>query len=332
MLRGYNNQVLVYVCVVLIYILYLKIAIEVFYYDLVFKDGCMEKIAEGFKGEKAIVIPYSVRDFQAENPLTENLFVTDIGYYPCAKFHFRGRSEGAAEHILIYCGEGQGWVSLADQKFHLSKNHAFIIPAHTSHIYAADRSSPWSIYWIHFRGTKTTYYQSIFGRVLKTGEEGVGKHQFRLELFESIFQNLESGYLQENLEYSSVCLQHLLASFMYTTQLNRISSDEHRDLVHRSIDYMKLHVEEKLSLEDIATSVNYSPNYFGILFKEKTTYSPIEYYNQLKIQRSCSLLQFTDLKIKEIAFRLGYYDAFHFSRAFLKEMGISPKEYRKRYQ
>src|SRR5690554_5637608 len=292
----------------------------------------MEKIAEGFKGEKAIVTPYSVRNFQAENPLTESLFVTHIGYYPCARFHFRDRGAGAAEYILIYCEDGKGWISVANQKFHLSKNHAFIIPANTNHTYAADHASPWSIYWIHFSGAKAQHYQPLFGQVLETGEEGPDKHQFRVELFESIFQNLESGYLQGNLEYSSVCLQHFLASFMYTTQLNRLSSNEHRDIVHRSIDYMKQHVEDKLSLEDIATAVNYSPNYFGILFKEKTSYSPIEYFNQLKIQRSCSLLQFTDLKIKEIAFRLGYYDAFHFSRAFTKEMEISPKEYRKRYQ
>jgi AraC-like DNA-binding protein len=58
----------------------------------------------------------------------------------------------------------------------------------------------------------------------------------------------------------------------------------------------------------------------------------MEYYNQLKIQRACSFLQFsTDMKIKEIAFRLGYFDPFHFSRAFRREMGITPKEYRKKY-
>jgi len=52
----------------------------------------------------------------------------------------------------------------------------------------------------------------------------------------------------------------------------------------------------------------------------------------LRIQRACSYLQFTELKIKEIAFRLNYYDQFHFSKAFQKEMEITPKEYRSRYQ
>lgn len=292
----------------------------------------MEKIAEGFKGEKAIVTPYSVRDLQAANPLTATLFVTHIGYYPYAKHHFRDRGDGAPEHILIYCEEGKGWIYLGDKKFHLSKHQAFIIPPNLQHTYAADRNSPWSIYWIHFNGKNTEHYTAILGQVLDADDEGINRQQFRIELFESIFQNLANGYLQENLEYSTVCLQHFLASFIYKVQFNRQSINGHRDIIHSSIDYMKQHLENRLSLEDIANSVNYSANYFGVLFKEKTTYSPVEYYNQLKIQHSCSLLQFTDLKIKQIAFRLGYYDAFHFSRAFAKEMEISPKEYRKRYQ
>lgn len=291
----------------------------------------MEKISDGFRGEKAIVLPYSVRDFQASNPLTENLFVTHIGYYPHAKFHFRDRPEGAAENILIYCETGGGWIKLDQQKFNLIKKQAFIIPAGVPHVYAADKLAPWSIYWMHFHGTNTQHHTSIIGKILDTEEAPTNKHDVRIELFESIFQNLENGYLQDNLEYCSVCLRHFLASFKYVTQFNRLTLTENSDIVHKSITFMKNHLEDKLTLEDIAGSVNYSPTYFGALFKEKTSFSPIEYYNQLKIQRCCSLLQFTDLKMKEIAFKLGYYDAFHFSKAFSQEMGISPREYRKRY-
>jgi len=293
----------------------------------------MEKIPDGFKGEKAIVLPYSMRDFQAANMLTENLYVTHIGYYPHAKFHFRERQGGgAAQHIIIYCEEGRGWIQIAGEKFNLSKKQALIIPAATPHVYAADKLFPWSIYWIHFGGRHVERYASITGRVLNTEEGPENNHGFRIELFESIFQNLSNGYLQDNLEYSSVCLNHFLASFMYVPQFNRLSIAGEKDVVNTSIAYMKNHLEDRLTLAAIAESVNYSPTYFGALFKERTSFSPIEYYNQLKIQRSCSLLQFTDLKIKEIAFKLGYYDAFHFSKAFAHEMGISPREYRMRYK
>lgn len=292
----------------------------------------MEKISDGFKDEKAIVLPYSIRDFQAANRLIENVYVTHIGYYPRAKFHFRDRQTGAPEHIIIYCEEGGGWIRIAGEKFALSKKQALIIPASTPHVYAADKQFPWSIYWIHFAGRHMERYASITGRILNTEEGPENNHRFRIDLFESIFQNLSNGYLSDNLEYSSVCLQHFLASFMYVPQFNRLLTTGEQDVVSSSISYMKNHLEDKLTLADIAGSVNYSPTYFGAIFKERTSFSPIEYYNQLKIQRSCSLLQFTDLKIKEIAFKLGYYDAFHFSKAFVHEMGISPREYRTRYK
>ncbi len=56
------------------------------------------------------------------------------------------------------------------------------------------------------------------------------------------------------------------------------------------------------------------------------------YYNQLRIQRACSYLQFSGMKIKEIAFELGFYDPYHFSKAFVREMGVTAKTYREKYQ
>lgn len=50
------------------------------------------------------------------------------------------------------------------------------------------------------------------------------------------------------------------------------------------------------------------------------------------ILRACTYLQFSELKIKEIAYRLKYFDQFHFSKTFQKEMEITPSQYRKRYQ
>lgn len=53
------------------------------------KSDTMEKVAEGFKGEKAIVTPYNIRNLQRENNITKQLFVSHIGYYPHAENHFR---------------------------------------------------------------------------------------------------------------------------------------------------------------------------------------------------------------------------------------------------
>lgn len=291
----------------------------------------IEKIAEGFKNEKAIILPYNVCDYLNTNIITKHLHITRIGYYPNAKNHFRERKNGANQHIIIYCESGKGWIKYKGDKKIMERNQVFILPAKEIHSYGADIQDPWSIYWIHFLGDDTDLFSSILGRKINIDESHSGRSQDRIMLFEDMFQNLEMGYSRENLEYVSYCLTYFLASIKYDTQFREIKNVKEMDMVQKSIHYMKNNLERNLELEEIAEHVGYSPSHFGNLFHKKTSYSPMGYYNQLKIQRACSFLQFSDLKIKEIAFRLGYYDPFHFSKAFKKETRLTPKEYREKY-
>lgn len=291
-----------------------------------------EKIADGFKGERAIILPYNIRTYQAQNSVTNQMYVTHIGYYPKAKYHYRKREQGAHQNILIYCEEGKGWIIYNDEKLYLTRNQTFILPANEAHTYGADNMDPWSIYWIHFLGEKVDIFSSIIGKTINIYESDSSRYEDRFLLFEEIFRNLEMGYSPENLEYTSFCLLHFLATIKYLPQFRRIKNVKEKDTIQKSILYMKDNLENKITLEDIAQHVGYSPSHFENLFLEKTSYSPMKYYNQLKIQRACSYLQFSDLKIKEIAFRLGYFDPYHFSKAFKKEMGIPPKEYKRKYK
>lgn len=291
----------------------------------------MEHIADGFKGERAIVLPYNIRNFQTNNELTKSLYITHIGYYPNAKNHFRKRSNGALENILIYCERGKGTITIENEIFSLTENQIFIIPANKSHSYESDTSKPWSIYWIHFKGSKASLYAPIKGKIITLNNVGIAN---RLELFEEIYQNLEMGFYADNLEYSSICLKHFLSSIKYIDQFIRIKSVNTSDLdtIPMSIIFMRNNLTNKISLSQIAEHVGYSDSYFRFLFLEKTSFTPIEYLNKLKIQKSCSLLQFSNMKINEIAYHLGYFDPFHFSKSFKKEMEISPREYRKKYK
>ena len=291
----------------------------------------MDKIANGFKGEKAIVVPYSIRNFQSENELTNSLFITHIGYYPNAKSHFRKRSKGALENILIFCENGKGIITVEDESFSISKNQVFIIPSNRAHSYEAEISNPWSIYWIHFKGKNMSLYNSVLGKVIYLNDKRISD---RLDLFEEIYQNLEMGFHPDNIEYSNFCFKYFLASIKYVDQFLKVKTidEDSLDVIPRSIIFMKNNLSNKLTLQQIAQHVGFSSSYFGSLFLDKTSFTPIEYLNQLKIQKSCSLLQFSTMKIKEIAYELGYYDPFHFSRSFHSVMEISPREYREKYK
>lgn len=291
----------------------------------------MEHIADGFKGERAIVLPYSIRNFQTNNELTKSLYITHIGYYPNAKNHFRKRSKGALEDILIYCEKGKGTITIENEEFKLTENQLLIIPANTSHSYEANISDPWSIYWIHFRGTKSEIYSPVTRKVISLNDVRIAN---RLDLFEEMYQNLEMGFYADNLEYSSICFKHFLSSIKYVDQFTRTKSINTADMdtIPMSIIFMRDNLTNKLTLNQIAKHVGYSDSYFRNLFLEKTSFTPIEYLNKLKIQKSCSLLQFSNMKINEIAYHLGYYDPYHFSKSFSKEMEISPREYRKKHK
>ncbi|MDR2563662.1 MAG: AraC family transcriptional regulator [Prevotellaceae bacterium] len=291
----------------------------------------MEKIAEGFKGEKAIVTPYNIRNYQAENPICKQMFITHIGYYPHAKYHYRERPSGCNENIFIYCSDGRGWIRYRDAIYNLSRHRAFIIPAHEAHSYGAESGDPWSIYWFHFRGENLFMFSSIIGQLIHPEESDKSRYDDRFTLFEEMYQNLAMGYSPENLEYVSFCLLYFLSSLKYVNQFREIKKAQQTDVIQKSIMFMKDNLETRISLDDLARNAGYSVSHFGAFFTHKTSYAPMVYYNQLKIQRACSYLQFSDMKIKEIAFRLGYYDPYHFSKAFKQEMEITPKEYRRRY-
>ena len=59
------------------------------------------KKEDGFPGQISFVLPEKIVGLIKENPLISDLYLTDIGYYPQAKHHFRERPMGSAQFILI---------------------------------------------------------------------------------------------------------------------------------------------------------------------------------------------------------------------------------------
>ena len=91
---------------------------------------------------------------------------------------------------------------------------------------------------------------------------------------------------------------------------------------------MQNNLSKVITIHDIANAVNLSTSHIGALFKKKTGFSLIEYFNQLKTQKACQYLLFTDLRINEIALELGIEDPYYFTRMFTKIIGSSPAKYR----
>lgn len=291
------------------------------------------RIKDGFMGQKMIVLPKKVKQEAKNNPLVQNLFLTDVGFFPRARHHFRERKSGGKEFILIYCIEGNGIIEVFNQRHKVSPNTFYIIPPKAPHSYKAVANDPWSIYWLHFRGAHAAH---IYNRFCINGRPVVRDAPFdgkRVALFDNIISILEEGYSADRLEYVNLTLWQIFTSFIFYDRLNVIGGSLNKDdIAGRAIRYMKNNLDRNLTIEEVANGVNCSGSHFFALFKKRTGCSPIQYFNQLKIQKGCQYLSFTDLSVKELSSKIGFNDPFYFSRLFRKTMGISPQEYRNKYR
>lgn len=289
------------------------------------------KKRDGFSGERALVLPASVVQEMECEPLTLCLHITDIGYYPKASGHFREREEPISQYVLIYCTEGCGWFKVGGIEHTVVKNQCFILPAFVPHSYGADEKEPWTIYWIHFKGKLADHYAKSLLKPKNINPTIYSRISGRIDLYEEIYHTFEMGYSRENVLYACSVFHHFMATLCYLQQYrSAVTSDESgEDLINASIHYMKENLEKRLTLSDFALHVGYSASHFSSIFNLRTGHSPLSYFNQLKIQYACHLLDFTDIKINQVCFKIGIDDCYYFSRLFTRIMGISPRDYKK---
>ena len=286
---------------------------------------------DGFEGQKLMVLPKKIiTNFLSKDPVTKQIYITDIGYYPKAKHHYAERPNGISQHIIIYCTEGYGWLEINKKKVEVSPSQFIAIPANTPHKYAANMDKPWTIYWIHFKGETAAF---IIDLILKNSENYkpyLSYSEDRIKLFEDICYNLEKGYSSDTLRYVNMIFSHFLSSLIYEDKFNHVDEQTGPDIVDKTITYMQENIKSMIRLDEFSAFANLSTSHFSAIFRARTGYSPIEYFNQLKVQKACQYISFTTMSIKSIAISLGIEDQYYFSRMFTKLMGSSPNEYRKK--
>ena len=157
------------------------------------------------------------------------------------------------------------------------------------------------------------------------------KHDLRLhQIAMLLLSELKSDGIMGQLYVESliqVLVIHLLRH--YSTSMQNIVP-KHSGLtatqLRQAIDYVQAHLDQNLSLAQIATAISISPTYFSRLFKRATGSSPHQYVIQQRVERAKVLLKTTDLAIATIALQVGFSSQSHLTHHFKHLTGVTPKQ------
>ncbi len=105
------------------------------------------------------------------------------------------------------------------------------------------------------------------------------------------------------------------------------------DFLYQSVcHWVQDHYAEPVSRERAAAFFNISPNHLSRLFTEQGSMSFVDYVRWVRMAKARTILQKYHLSIGEVAKRCGYADSDYFSRLFRRQFGLTPGEYRARFQ
>ena len=197
--------------------------------------------------------------------------------------------------------------------------------------------------WIYAPGVpqKYTMYcrdQTVYRYLHFTGSDVAALFR-SLEIPVSVPVTVKSGLILQSFDNIQSCMAdsspiaNLSAEYYTLHLISQIArgrsgiSEVH--MMKRVTDNMEHSFAASYDAERYAKMLKISVSRFNHLFKACIGMPPYAYYVKLRITNACSLLEETDLKIRQVAEKCGYEDPLYFAQAFKKVTGTTPSAYRK---
>jgi len=203
------------------------------------------------------------------------------------------------------------------------------LPAGEPHAYGAAAEQPWTIAWAHFSGEEVAAWRQLLG-ISGSGPGVLALPDDCLEdlALDRVYAALERGFGLRDQVAAAAALRQVLSTVTELAVLPR----DHRsawDRVAESVAALRRAWQRPHRLEELATAAGVSVTHYSALFRRQTGFAPIDFLIRLRVQHACRLLDTTALPVAAIAERVGYRDAYYFTRCFRRVMGASPRSYRK---
>jgi AraC-like DNA-binding protein/mannose-6-phosphate isomerase-like protein (cupin superfamily) len=121
----------------------------------------------------------------------------------------------------------------------------------------------------------------------------------------------------------------LLVFLARRSEMQNSAPQNHRPQLADVLHWCEAHLEEPISVAQLAAILFISPGHFSTLFTREVGMPPAAYLRRLRLEKARGLLDDTSLSITQAAQRSGFSDMAHFSRSFRAFYGVSPRDYRR---
>lgn len=129
---------------------------------------------------------------------------------------------------------------------------------------------------------------------------------------------------------------------LYTVAMGRIPQEDHEaegPRAHKKRKQIADDVEkiirerynQQITLETIAKSMHFTPNYLGMVFKSVKKVNVARYLMQTRMEKACCFLATSEKTVNDIALQCGFGSITYFHTAFKREYGLTPSEYRQKH-
>lgn len=145
-------------------------------------------------------------------------------------------------------------------------------------------------------------------------------------LSDALIQNME------NVQKMVECIKLIKeGSFAFMNLIHNAPYSKKTPLVKEMINFINIHLYEKITLSELAFYLGKHPSYISSEFKKEMGETIQQFIKRKKIIESKHLLLFTDKSYKDIALTLSFSNQSHFIKLFKSHENITPLEFRKKY-
>ncbi len=251
---------------------------------------------------------------------TKSLSIASFGSEKCSYPH---TCEGYRNiYILHLCIDGKGYYEVEGKKYEITAGQSFIIYPGVKMKYYPDKDNPWTYVWIDFFGSgcSTLLENTAFSDGLFVTPP------LNLDVIYPLFKKGKEDYASLNAHKTKADFFNVLAFYIENFPSKK-SEGEYNNftLIKNFIDSNYFLTD--MSVDYIAKKLRLHRTQIYRIVKQNTSLSVKELLDNKRIEEAKSLLVRQNISIKEIAYLVGYANPYHFSNAFKKRVGVSPRQY-----